>query len=267
MCAKMGGIENTKDQLFPEGGCDTHHHIFERRYQNSIRILVLTVPAHNFPYSPNRHLTPPKATLEEYNAFKKSLGITHSVLMHGLSYGYDCSSLKAFIKKLGPSKTRGCAVIDEQTSEVEIDALHESGIRRIRPDLYRYDAIDNVEKIQVLRRNSQRVALRGWFLEFLQTNPWNWARLGEVIPTLGLQVVVDHHALLKAQSMLPKDVDVLSQPGLAEIVELLKTGNFWIKISAPYRSSTLEPHYEDMRPLTLSLLNANPRRVLWGSDW
>lgn len=213
-------------------------------------------------------MTPPKATIEEYNAFKESLGITNSVLTHGLSYGDDCTSLKSFIKILGSTITRGCAVINEQTSDLEIEKLHASGVRGIRLDLYRYKAMEDVEKqIQVLRWYADRVRSKGWFLEFLQINQANWAPLGRFIRTLALPIVTDHHALLKAESMLPSGTDVLSQPGLAEIVALLKTGHFWIKLSAPYRSSLRAPHYEDMQPLVLTLVEANPSRVLWGSDW
>ncbi|KAH6708930.1 hypothetical protein BKA61DRAFT_678806 [Leptodontidium sp. MPI-SDFR-AT-0119] len=247
----MGPIK--VEQLFPEGGCDTHHHIFE---------------PHNFPYSPNRHLTPPKATVEQFQAFKESLGITHSVLTHGLSCGHDCSCLTAFIDKLGPSTTRGCAVINEETTDVEIEALHDSGVRGIRLDLYGYKSMEDLQKqIRILRLYADRVRPKGWFLEFLQINQGNWEGLGQVILTLGLQVVTDHHALMKAESMLPTGANVLSQPGLADIVALLKTGNFWIKTSAPYRSSTIAPYYEDMKPLVLTLVNANPQRVLWGSNY
>jgi len=208
------------------------------------------------------------ATIEQFKAFKDSLGITHSVLTHGLSYGHDCSSLAAFIDKLGPSTTRGCAVITESSTDAEIEALHERGVRGIRLDLYGYKAMEDLSKqIEMLRLYADRVRPKNWFLEFLQINQSNWTGLGEVIPTLGLNVVTDHHALMKAQSMLPTSADVLSQPGLVDIIKLLGTGKFWVKLSAPYRSSTQAPYYEDMRPLVLALVDANPRRVLWGSDW
>ena len=185
-----------------------------------------------------------------------------------MSYGQDCSSLKYFIKALGPDRTWGCAVVDEQTPEAEIASLAASGVRGIRLNLYGYKAMTDVDKqIQVLEIYADRVRARGWFLEFLQINMANWAPLSMVIPTLGLQVVTDHHALLKAESMLPPGDDVLAQQGLADIVSLLKTKNFWIKLSAPYRSSVQEPDYPDMKPLVLALVKANPRRVLWGSDW
>jgi predicted TIM-barrel fold metal-dependent hydrolase len=224
--------------------------------------------ARQFQYSPNRHLTPPQATVQDYEAFKKSLGITKSVLTHGLSYGDDCSSLKHFIQALGRDRTWGCAVINEETSEDEIASLAASGVCGIRLNLYAYNAmVDFKKQVEVLQKYADRVRSKGWFLEFLQINPQNWAPLNIVISNLGLQVVTDHHALLKANSMLPDGTDVLSQPGMGDITALLKKGNFWIKLSAPYRSSTQAPHYSDMKPLVLALIEANPRRVLWGSDW
>ena len=189
-------------------------------------------------------------------------------MTHGLSYGDDCSSLISFIETLGRAVTRGCAVINEETTDNEIDRLHQSGVCGIRLDLYRYGAMEDLEKQKkLLHLYADRVRSKGWFLEFLQINPANWAPLTASITSLGIHVVTDHHALLKARSMLPSSVEVLDQPGFAEITTLLKSGKFWIKLSAPYRSSLERPYYKDMEPIVLALVNANPHRVLWGSDW
>lgn len=61
--------------------------------------------------------------------------------------------------------------------------------------------------------------------------------------------------------------DVTCQPGLEDVIELVKSGALYIKLSAPYRISEQAPHYEDVKPLVRALVGANPRRVLWGSDW
>jgi predicted TIM-barrel fold metal-dependent hydrolase len=39
-----------------------------------------------------------------------------------------------------------------------------------------------------------------------------------------------------------------------------------MKLSAPYRVSE-DPSYDDMKPLVRALVDANPNRVLYGSDW
>ncbi|KAK0650991.1 2-pyrone-4 [Lasiodiplodia hormozganensis] len=245
-------MANTQTPL-ANGGVDTHHHIFE--------------PS-KFAYSPDRHLTPPAATVQQFQEFKKAQGLTKSVLVHGLSYGHDCSSLKHFLKELGPETTRGVAVVDLSTPESEMQEMHELGVRGIRLDMYKHNAMLDVEKqIWMLRSYADKVQHFGWSLAMLPLNPENWARLAPVIRTLPVPVVTDHHALLKGTSMLPEGMDVLSQPGLEPILELLRSGNFWIKLSAPYRSSDQAPHYDDMKLLVQTLVETNPKRVLWGSDW
>ena len=59
----------------------------------------------------------------------------------------------------------------------------------------------------------------------------------------------------------------VEQPGFATLVNLVKSGKAYVKISAPYRSSTMLPDYADMVPLAKALIGANPQRIVWGSDW
>ena len=40
-----------------------------------------------------------------------------------------------------------------------------------------------------------------------------------------------------------------------------------LKLSAPYRVRNQAPGYEDLKPLVRALVDANPQRALWGSDW
>jgi predicted TIM-barrel fold metal-dependent hydrolase len=57
------------------------------------------------------------------------------------------------------------------------------------------------------------------------------------------------------------------QPGFAELVELLRWGKAYVKISGAYRASTQAPDYGDVAPYAKGLILANPDRVLWGTDW
>lgn len=67
--------------------------------------------------------------------------------------------------------------------------------------------------------------------------------------------------------MLPHGEIVGKQPGMEAVIKLLRSDNFWVKLSAPYRCSDQAPHYQDMEEVVQCLLKANPRRVVWGSDW
>ena len=48
--------------------------------------------------------------------------------------------------------------------------------------------------------------------------------------------------------------------------DLVGEGVLWVKLT-PYRPSTDYPQYRDVQPLHKHLLNINPERLLWGSDW
>lgn len=192
----------------------------------------------------------------------------YSVLVHGLSYGHDTSSLKGFIQQLDPATTRGVAVISRRTSDDEIGELHRCGVRGIRLDLYVEQAMrDLAKQKEMLMWYADRIKRWGWSMGFLQLEPRNWNGLSGLIPHLPVNVVVDHHALMKSRSMLGSQLNVLEQDGMAAIVSMLKGDNFWVKLSAPVRSSEAAPHYDDMEEIVRHLVDANPRRIVWGSDW
>jgi predicted TIM-barrel fold metal-dependent hydrolase len=59
----------------------------------------------------------------------------------------------------------------------------------------------------------------------------------------------------------------LNQPGFADLLELVKSGKAYVKISGAYRASTHGPDYADAAPLAQALIGANPNRIVWGTDW
>src|SRR5437773_1191491 len=59
----------------------------------------------------------------------------------------------------------------------------------------------------------------------------------------------------------------VGQPGFAALLELVGAGHAYVKVSAAYRSSEKSPAYDDVAPLARALIDANPERILWGTDW
>lgn len=232
--------------------------------------------AERFPYSPDRHLTPPPATIRRYNDFKRQIGITNSVLTHGLSYGSDCSCLTTFTTDLGPEITRAIGVIDPETvTPSQLKEMHNAGVRGIRVNLYHYQAMHDLELQKVaLRAHANALESRaGWSMAFTHVHPEFWPELQPVIVndivTKGVRLVTDHFALLKGASMLPAECqgDITKQEGFQALIELIRDGHLFIKISAPYRVSKEAPDFADLKPLVRAFFDANPQQVLWGSDW
>jgi predicted TIM-barrel fold metal-dependent hydrolase len=58
-----------------------------------------------------------------------------------------------------------------------------------------------------------------------------------------------------------------TQPGFADLVELVRSGKAYVKISGAYRASHAAPDYPDVAPLARALIAANAQRVVWGTDW
>src|SRR5262245_45415618 len=57
-------------------------------------------------------------------------------------------------------------------------------------------------------------------------------------------------------------------PGFQALLELMKRGNTWIKISGANRVSETDlPPYDDVKPMAHALIAAAPDRVMWGTDW
>ena len=77
--------------------------------------------------------------------------------------------------------------------------------------------------------------------------------------SFGLRIVVDHMGL-------PDPRRGVNDSNFQALLRLLADGKIWIKLT-PYRTSQRYPDYEDMAPFHRAFLDANPERLVWGSDW
>ena len=52
------------------------------------------------------------------------------------------------------------------------------------------------------------------------------------------------------------------------MLDLVRDGNTWIKISGANRVSATDlPPYDDVMPMALALIEANSNNIMWGTDW
>ncbi|KAK1449559.1 hypothetical protein CPAR01_00639 [Colletotrichum paranaense] len=243
----------------PVGAWDTHHHIFE--------------PA-RFPFAFERHFTPSVATLDQLKDFEESIGVSHVCIAHGLSYGPDCSSLLYYLAQFDGT-ARGICVLDLDTVTDELlEKYHDAGIRSVRLDFFKAQAMNDVDKqVNLMKSTANRLLQwqptgNGWSIQIQQPNISYWAKLGPVIEQSKLPVVLDHIGLIKASSMAPTGSEpVREQPGWQSLLSLLRGGNLWIKISAPYRCSRADFNYGDLKEIVQELVQTNSKRLVWGSDW
>lgn len=228
----------------PAGACDCHTHIHP--------------DPEKFPFFAGRVYTPELASPEEMTALHKALHIERVVIVTPSIYGPDNSATLFGMKARGAT-ARGVAVIDDMTAETDLDAMNHAGIRGIRLNL----ATGGVNDPKVGRPRFQtaveRVRDRNWHVQ-LFTSLAMISAIKDLVAASPVPVVFDHFG--GAQGELGVD-----QPGFADLLELVRSGKAYVKISGAYRSSKLAPDYPDAAPLARALIAANSDRVVWGTDW
>ena len=233
------------DFELPPDACDCHVHVFD-----PVR----------FPYTAKRVYTPPQALIPDLLELHKTLRMDRVVIVQPSVYGADNSCTLDAVRRLG-GRARGVAVIDKDTSRGQIDEMAAAGVRGIRLNLNTTPngEVDADGSKRTLDQAARQIQGRGWHIQFY-TRPHVIAALKSHIEQLPFPVVFDHFGA-------PKAAEGPSQHGFDALLDLVKSGHAYVKISGAYRVSSKAPDYPDVAPLAQALVAANSDRILWGSDW
>ncbi len=228
----------------PALACDCHTHIHG--------------DPERFPFFSGRVYTPEPASPEEMAALHKALHIDRVVIVTPSVYGPDNSATLFGIRARG-ANARGVAVIDDKTPESDLDAMNEAGIRGIRLNLATGGVSDPNIGRQRITAAIERVKNRNWHVQMF-TSLAMISAVKDLAAASPVPVVFDHFG--GAQASLGPE-----QPGFADLLALVQSGNAYVKISGAYRASRLAPDYADVIPLARALIAANADRIIWGTDW
>lgn len=228
----------------PPGACDCHTHIFG----DSAR----------FPFAPGRTYTPEPASVDEVRALRRALHTSRVVIVQPSVYGTDNACTLDAVSQLG-SSARGVAVIDDQLRESTLDEMSRGGVRGIRLNLETGGVTDSAVARQRFQRAVERIRGRNWHIQIF-TRLSVIEGINDLVMKAAVPVVFDHFG--GAQASLG-----IQQAGFAALVNLVRTGNAYVKISAPYLASTQTPDYPDVALLAKTLVAANPERVVWATNW
>lgn len=224
----------------PPNACDTHVHVFgdQKRY----------------PYAPTAGYHHSPAAPADLSAMLKALRVERVCIIQPSAYGTDNSCLLDGVQTLG-SRARGVVAIDDKTPDAELDRMDKLGVRGVR--LAAGQSVDEARRR--LAAMASRLAGRKWHINTaipLAT----LIQLQDALAKSPVQVVIDHFARAQAAAGV-------QQPGFDALVNMLKTGNMYLKISRVYDISKAAPDYADAAPIGKALVAANPQRILWGTDW
>ena len=222
-----------------DGACDCHIHVFEEG-----RPLVATAT-----------FKPPHAPASAYREVQRSLGLQRVVVVQPTGYGIDNNCTLDAMAQLGAG-ARGIAVVPPDVPQQELERLNEAGMRGVR-----YMMLPGgVLPWSSLEGTAARIAPLDWNIN-LQLDGRDLPLHEALLHSLPCRVVIDHIA--KFLGPVTLDGEAFNC-----LRRLLDTGNFWIKLSAPYESSRSgPPDYDDVAPLVETLAAAYPERCLWASNW
>jgi len=242
----IAALQPPKKKL-PSGSCDTHAHVFG--------------PYDTFPLAEPRPYTPAPAPFDRYWAMLKAMGFDRGVLVHGGAHGWDHSAMLDAIAH-APEQLRGIGVVPADASTETLAGLHAAGVRGLRfTDVAGPSAAQNFAgrvDLSALHALAPKMRELGWHA-VIWANASVFETQANDLRQLGIPIVIDHLGYF--------DVSKGVNDGAFRAVQsLVEDGTAYIKLTA-FRNSKQQPLHEDIEPYHKALVQANPERLLWGSDW
>ncbi|EGD95760.1 hypothetical protein TESG_03226 [Trichophyton tonsurans CBS 112818] len=242
----------------PPASWDSHMHI---------------VNPEKYPLAPDAQYVPPIHTLSDAMTFESSVGIKNIVLVQPSIYGFDNSCMLDGLKELGPKQGRAVVSLDPANppSYDTLKSWNQWGVRGVRLNLQSVGKEMSAGELkEVMHKYADIIRPYGWVLQLyiaLQHVP----PLVDIVPRLGVTVCLDHFGSPKlpisaSGPASTTSFDPYSLPGFAEMVELLKGGHTYVKISAAYRL-TRNPQFDGLREIFMEYMRVAPGRVVFATDW
>jgi 2-pyrone-4,6-dicarboxylate lactonase len=224
----------------PAHACDCHAHVLG--------------PPEKYPYVAQRSYTPPTAALESYQALHRVLGIERAIIVQPSVHGTDNQVTLDGIAGYGPN-ARGIAVVEADVDDRELARLDAGGIRGVRLNLLFGGGVG----LQALETLSGRIADMGWHVQLL-LDARDLVELAPRLRRLPVAVVIDHMGHMNV-------AHGMDHPGFQALLDLVREGVCWVKLSGNYRICASGPHYADAIPFARALIEAAPAHMVWGTDW
>lgn len=229
----------------PRSACDCHMHIFGA--------------VASYPPAPARTYTPQPAPLSHYKTMAQALHLDRVVFVQASAYGSDNACLLDAMEEFGAG-ARGVAGIDKATSDETLQHMHRKGVCGVRLNPASRNLRDAKEIQAWIDQVVEQIAPLGWHLQLFTSLSVIHA-LKDYFLALPVPVVFDHMGHAR------HDRDPCSAE-FQSLIRLLETDNCWIKLSGADRVSRSNMGgFFDALPIMRALIDTNPDRLVWGSDW
>ncbi|WP_299283007.1 amidohydrolase family protein [uncultured Tateyamaria sp.] len=225
----------------PKGAWDAHVH-------------MLGGPQH--PLSPNRAQNPaPGHDFDDWLAMLRdhlaALGCAHALIVHSILYGTDNAVTCDAVAALG-ADFKGVGLLPDGADLAAVRTLSRANCVAVRLN-YVHGGVLTWDGAKAM---APLLADHGMHIQMLLHADKHVAELASDIRALPVPLVIDHCGW---PTTLKPD-----RAAIDTLCALLSEGHIHIKLSAPYR---LTRDITQTEPLMRRLIDANPDRCLWGSDW
>lgn len=193
-----------------------------------------------------------------YQGMLDTLGVERAVLVQPSVYWTDNTAMLDAIRA-GGAAFRGVAVVEASVSDSEIERLNAAGVRGLRCNIV--DIVEDKGKLPLvmLRKLAAKIRHLGWHIELLM-HADEFPDMYRAFADFPVNIVLGHLGYMRAGKGL-------NDAGFRALLALLRDGIAWVKLTGPYRISSLPMPHADTIPFAHALLDANPDRVVWGTDW
>jgi 2-pyrone-4,6-dicarboxylate lactonase len=225
----------------PPGSVDCHTHVFVAGY----------------PLIANRGYNPPESTHDDMLRMHEMLAIDRVVFTQPSVYGTDNSAILDAADRT-PERARAVVAVDGDVTDEELEEMHNRGARGIRLNLDNVGGMPvDLDQVPAL---AKRVAAMGWHVEFLFAGD-ELPGLLPLLRSLDAPISIGHFGYMPA-------TEGVGHPPFQSLLDLVRDGNTWVKLSAPNRLGVGDlPPWPQVVPLAHALIEANPHRMLWATDW
>ncbi|MDA0664700.1 MAG: amidohydrolase family protein [Proteobacteria bacterium] len=226
----------------PPGSWDVHCHVFG--------------PTAKFPYREGRSYDPQEAPVENLSRVHDTLGFDRGVIVQSSIHGTDNSAMLYAMAKSG-GRYRGVANLDGTEPESEIARLHDAGVRGVRFNFVRF--LGGPPDLGQFQRAIDAVADFGWHV-VIHAHGDDLIEHEMMFRAIRIPVVLDHMAHPDVQGGT-------DQKSFQLLLDLIRGRGWWTKICNGDRVSALDFPCSDVLPFARCVIDADPDRILWGTDW
>ena len=195
-------------------------------------------------------------TCEQYCEVLDRHGIEGALLVQLSGYGADNSILVDAMQR-HPRRFKAIGVVHDDVGDAELETLALAGVVGLRFNLVSYDrdALSRPES----RRLLQRMKALDLFAQVFAHDE-QWREVAATMRAAGVRVLVDHFGIRDLAGGT-------RQAGFQAVLALARDGLAAIKLSAPFRISSVSD-YSDLDPIVEELLkHVGTASLMWGSDW